>query len=253
MADKNDRRAGIEKPVAISQQGSATWHVFLMWSMVFLGLILVVLSIRPYWLRFPVFPSGVSSEWGDFGSYVSGLPNLIISTLNLIAVAYIAINVAKATESRQRDVERAERLFELDREWNGILYADRSAAETLLKTRPLISLDDIHLNHPEGGDALWRVFGFFKSVQMSIENGIVSSDEAVSMFGQVFIWWWIVATNGNGYPKKWDSFERTNKLHAIVQSSKIASEYYEDWIKNAQEERARLRPSPAKTPPIQEN
>lgn len=71
---------------------------------------------------------------------------------------------------------------------------------------------------------LWRVLSFFDSVEFSIRKGIIGEEDALTVFGRIFVWWHIVGTKGQGVPKKW----RTDEPVADVEVQDRQDEGCED-------------------------
>ena len=41
----------------------------------------------------------------------------------------------------------------------------------------------------EERDARWSVLSFFQTLEFSLDRSLVDQDDAIRMFGEVFVWW----------------------------------------------------------------
>lgn len=151
--------------------------------------------------HFRAHPLAVSdaAAWGQFGDYIGGLLNPALALLNVAVVIYLAVAVQRLGEAqRERKQESAQRIqtaVELHREWNGeVLYRSRTSAGKLVRQFPESSYFEIEEQVPyEDASHIWVVVGFFQRLEFLARHGKLESQMVRELFGELFVWWWVVS------------------------------------------------------------
>ncbi len=139
------------------------------------------------------------AAWGQFGDYFGGLLNPALAALNVAVIVYLAIEVQRLSEAqRDRKHESAQRVqtaVELHREWNSEgLYQSRTSAGKLVRRFPELSYFEIENDVPyEEASHIWVVVGFFQRLEFLARHGKLDSEMVRELFGELFIWWWVVS------------------------------------------------------------
>lgn len=140
-----------------------------------------------------------TAAWGQTGDYFSGLLNPALALLNVAVIVYLAIEVQRLSEAqRERKQESAQRVqtaVELHREWNSEgLYQSRTSAGKLVRRFPAASYFEIEAQVPyEEASHIWVVVGFFQRLEFLARHGKLESVMVKELFGELFVWWWVVS------------------------------------------------------------
>lgn len=151
--------------------------------------------------NFRATPLGIKDPavWGQFGDYIGGLLNPALAALNVAVVIYLAIEVQRLSEAqrdrKQESAQRVQTAVELHREWNSeVLYHSRTSAGKLVRRFPELSYFEIEDQVPyEEASHIWVVVGFFQRLEFLARQGKLESEMVRELFGELFIWWWVVS------------------------------------------------------------
>lgn len=201
----------------------------------------IVAVVAPYVIALGALPFSRSSAepWGQFGDYVGGLLNPILALLNLSVVFYIALFVHKFGEDerkKERDSEqKIQVVVDLHREWNGeVMYKTRMLASPLVRKYPLLSIFEIEkvATYDEVAK-VWIVIGFFQRLSYLVEHEKLHKDMTVELFGELFVWWWIVSFESQLGPSECDARDRILYLKNWVYENTTVQKR-SPWIQRAQ-------------------
>ena len=121
---------------------SKTWIIFLLGIALFSAIILwVVISQYMGYFGSVSEPGKNSADWGQFGDYVGGLTNPILTLINILLFVILAINVRDEEQKRIVDAQiREDRLILEGRE-----YEDKRSSEAI-RTQKTILLTQMRSN-----------------------------------------------------------------------------------------------------------
>ena len=172
------------------------------------------------------------AAWGQFGDYLGGMLNPMLASVNIAAVFYIAVSVQKYNDDQkkrhdaqqkeeQNSEERVKTVIELHREWNSeSLYQARTKAEQTVTN--YISSDLLTIEkqtQPDEAAQIWIVVGFFQRLSFLVEHDRVHKEMATELFGELFIWWWIVSFERQLMTCDWDARDRIISLKEWLYNS----------------------------------
>lgn len=152
--------------------------------------------------------------WAQFGDYLGGLLNPLFALLNVVVVAYIAISVQKLNDTEKRrekqSAEDINTVVDLHREWNSeSIYRSRTHAGVLVRRYPSLTILEIEeRDESEEGVHLWIVIGFFLRLSFLIQHEKIHREMAIELFGELFVWWWVVSFERQLAPVDWDARDR---------------------------------------------
>ncbi|HEX3798738.1 MAG TPA: hypothetical protein VH413_08550 [Verrucomicrobiae bacterium] len=146
-------------------------------------------------------------------------------------VAYIVF----FREEKNEKAKKSRRLFELHKEWNSnAVYMSRRKADKLIRDYPTAKIKELHDEHPDESSDLSIVLGFFQTLQFSTARKLIDERETVELFGQIFIWWYVVGAQSS-FPSEWDSHKKLPKLYSLIQEYASDSEL-KVWENKANED-----------------
>lgn len=158
-----------------------------------------VVGIYAWHFRAQPIASADPGAWGQFGDYLGGLLNPVLALLNVCVIVYLALAVQRLNESKREDREesklRIQTVIELHREWNGeTLYRARTSAGKLVRQHPAASYFEIEdaVPYEEAAD-IWVVVGFFQRLDFLVRHENIQTEMVRELFGELFVWWWVVS------------------------------------------------------------
>ncbi len=194
------------------------------------------------------------AAWGQFGDYLAGLLNPALAALNVAVIVYLAVEVQRLSEAQKdRKLEAAERLrtvVEMHREWNSEgLYRSRTSAGKLVRLFPDLSYFQIEEQVPyEEAANIWVVVGFFQRLEFLAKHGKLESDMVRELFGELFIWWWVVSFSSQleqcDCDAKWQMTRLKQWFFALT-----TEKQREPWIERASRDLQQAREA-ANLPPV---
>lgn len=137
--------------------------------------------------------------WGQFGDYIGGMLNPAFSLVNVLVVIYLAIEVQRLSEAqrehKQASAQQIQTAVDLHREWNSeSIYRSRTSASKLVREFPghsYFEIEDVVAD--EQASHIWVVVSFFQRLEFLARHGKLDSDMVRELFGELFVWWWIVS------------------------------------------------------------
>ncbi len=156
--------------------------------------------------------------WGQFGDYMGGMLNPMFALLNIIAVAYIAISLQRYNEDQRKkeqdSEERIKTVVDLHREWNSeSTYRARTRAGQTVRdyaSNTLLEIED--QTQPDEAAQIWIVVGFFLRLSFLVQHDRVQKEMVTELFGELFVWWWVVSFEQQLIPCDWDARDRIQSL-----------------------------------------
>lgn len=165
------------------------------------------------------------AAWGQLGDYLGGMLNPMFALINILAVFYIAVSVQKHNEEQkkhhdaqqkeeQNSEERIKTVVELHREWNSesIYQARTRSAKTV---RDHVSSNILKIEEkiqPDEAAQIWIVVGFFMRLSFLVQHDRVHKEMVTELFGEPFLWWWVVSFERQLIPCDWDARDRISSL-----------------------------------------
>lgn len=192
--------------------------------------------------------------WGQFGDYIGGLLNPLFAVLNVVVVAYIAISVQKWNDSeKKREEESQERVktaIDLHREWNNESnYRSRTIAGVVVRKFPSSTMLEIEEStKTDEAVHVWIVIGFFLRLSFLVQHEKVHREMAIELFGELFVWWWVVSFEKQLVPVDWDAREPILSLKEWFYAA-TTEERRAPWIRRAQRDLAQAIEQ-SKNPPF---
>ncbi|MCG9890831.1 MAG: hypothetical protein MH252_07135 [Thermosynechococcaceae cyanobacterium MS004] len=180
----------------------------------------ITIIFGAYYYNFRELPISKTDPgaWAQFGSYVGGLLSPFFSFLSFIAAIYISVILTRINEQQKENIQKSENqrriVLELHREWNSeSIYRSRTIAGKLVREYPKDKM--FILESKVESDRvvhLWIVVGFFLRLNFLIQNQQVDEKMTVSLFGELFVWWWIVSFKEQLMNCDWDSESHIQEL-----------------------------------------
>ncbi len=200
----------------------------------------VVLVIAVYAWHLDSLPieKGDPAPWGQFGDYLGGLLNPVIGLLNVMAIAYIGITVQKLNELEKKKEQESEEAIrtaiELHREWNSeSLYRSRTLAGKLVREFPTDTMLEIEAVVPtERAVHVWIVVGFFQRLAFLVQHEKIHRAMTLELFGELFVWWWIVSFERQLATCDWDARDRILGLKDWFYRNTTEAQR-EPWVRRA--------------------
>ncbi|WP_216923421.1 hypothetical protein [Synechococcus sp. CCAP 1479/9] len=205
-----------------------------------LGYILIAIGSYVWSLRFLPLSTTDPAPWGQFGDYVGGVLNPLFALLNVVLVAYIALAVQSFKEKKQKDLEESEErvrtTLDLHREWcSESLFRSRTLAGNLVQQHIDLNLVEIERIVPQDSVThVWIVIGFFQRLAFLLKHHKIDTMMATELFGELFLWWWIVSFKGQLLPCDWDAASRIIWLHDEWLIEETTSEQRVPWERRAE-------------------
>jgi hypothetical protein len=83
--------------------------------------------------------------------------------------------------------------FEMHREFDSdAMYKSRILADQLIKKNPNDTLDKIYEKYPEESLHIWQVISFYIRLWLAIKYRQVKLELVPELFGDTFVWWYVV-------------------------------------------------------------
>lgn len=162
--------------------------------------ICVTLVVGVYWWCFRDYSlSSDPGAWGQWGDYFGGMLNPILSVVNICVVVFLATIVQKISDAQKEGKENSRRriqaVIELHREWNAeAIYRARIDAAKVVRKYHAMSYFEIEKMVPYDEAAnIWIVVGFFQRLEFMIRYENIYPEMVRDLFGELFIWWWVVS------------------------------------------------------------
>jgi hypothetical protein len=213
-----------------------------------------VVGFYAWTFRDSSFAAPDPAAWGQFGDYLAGLLNPALAALNVAVIVYLAVEVQRLSEAQKdQKLESAERLrtaVELHREWNNEgLYHSRTSAGKLVRKFPDKSYFEIEEEVPyEEAAHIWVVVGFFQRLEFLAKHGKLESEMVRELFGELFIWWWVVSFSSQldrcDCDAKWQMTRLKQWFYVLTTEEQRAP-----WLERANRDLQQAREA-AKLPPV---
>ena len=203
----------------------------------------LVVGVYVYALGALPFSRTDPGAWGQFGDYVGGLLNPLFALLNVVVVAYIAIAVQSLNDSEKKRAEESEErvktVIDLHREWNSESnYRSRTLAGVLVRKHPESTMLEIEESaKTEEAVHVWIVVGFFLRLSFLAQHEKVHREMAIELFGELFVWWWVVSFHGQLIPVDWDARDRIISLKNWFWTN-TTEERRAPWVRRAERDLA---------------
>lgn len=160
----------------------------------------VIVVVGFYVVKFGDYSlSGDPSVWGQWGDYFGGMLNPIFSVISICVVVYLATIVQELSDAQKEGKENSRRriqaVIELHREWNTeAVYGARIDAAKIVRKYPAMSYFEIEklVSYDEAAN-IWIVVGFFQRLEFMIRYENTYPDMVRDLFGELFVWWWVVS------------------------------------------------------------
>lgn len=176
--------------------------------------------------------------WGQFADYIGGLLDPLLALANVAVVAYLALVVQDWNELKRKQEldseERVRTVLDLHREWNSESnYRSRVLAGQLVREHPGASMLDIErITEPERAVHVWIVIGFFLRLGYLAKHDKLRDDMAIELFGELFVWWWIVSFERQLMTVDWDAADQVRELQKWLYSRTTEAQRA-PWIRRA--------------------
>jgi hypothetical protein len=167
------------------------------------------------------------------------LLNPLFAFLNVVVVAYIAISVQTLNDSQKKRAEESEErvktVIDLHREWNSESnYRSRTLAGILVRKYPESTMLEIEESaKAEEAVHIWIVVGFFLRLGFLAQHEKVHREMAIELFGELFVWWWVVSFDGQLTPIDWDARDRIISFKNWLWSN-TTEERRAPWVRRAE-------------------
>lgn len=128
---------------------------------------------------------------------------------------------------------RTELIFELHREFNSeSMMQARTQADKLMQKHPKTPLDELYENLPsEETHGVLMVINFYERLWLAIKYNRVDKKLAPQLFGQIFIWWYVICFESL-IPQHWNSHSEVRQLKAWMDKS-VDRQNHREWMKLA--------------------
>ncbi|MCR5867529.1 hypothetical protein [Aquincola sp. J276] len=138
---------------------------------------------------------------------------------------------------RKQELESEERVrtvLDLHREWNSESnYRSRVLAGQLVRKHPSATMLDLEkLTAPEDAVHVWIVIGFFLRLGYLAKHHKLHNDMAIELFGELFVWWWVVSFERQLLPVDWDARDQITDLHEWLRSLTTEAQRA-PWVRRA--------------------
>ncbi|MCG6134308.1 MAG: hypothetical protein MET45_06545 [Nostoc sp. LLA-1] len=88
---------------------------------------------------------------------------------------------------------KSQATFAFHREFNSdIIHKSRILADQLIRKNPNDMLYEIYEKYPEESFHVWQVINFYKRLWVAIKYGQVKNELIPELFGETFIWWYLI-------------------------------------------------------------
>lgn len=167
-------------------------HQLIFISVILITLLLIIAPTAIYVISF--WSNPISSDpkvFSDFGGYFGGVTGVIVSVINVVLLGYIAIHLEQIRidlDQRKSKHEAKLRLLMFLSEWSSAeMWKNRGKADDIVRKYPEDNYLQIHDKQEiEDSESLSMIVSFFQFLNASIDSEIISEQEAIRAFGQIF-------------------------------------------------------------------
>ncbi|MEA5447966.1 hypothetical protein VB780_05255 [Leptolyngbya sp. CCNP1308] len=88
---------------------------------------------------------------------------------------------------------KSQATFDFHREFDSdVMHRSRILADQLIRKNPNDTLYEIYEKYPEESFHIWQVINFYRRLWVAINYGQVKTNLVPELFGEIFIWWYLL-------------------------------------------------------------
>ncbi|MEY3304966.1 MAG: hypothetical protein ACK5RE_01055 [Pseudanabaena sp.] len=107
---------------------------------------------------------------------------------------------------------KSQATFDFHREFDSeVMNRSRILADHLIKKVPNLMLDEMYEKYPEESFHIWQVINFYRRLWVAIKYGQVKNKLIPELFGETFIWWYLICFERQYLPA-YNHFQGRNQI-----------------------------------------